>query len=74
MLEAGRSADWKHPQLPVSSGGLRRQDPKSVEMKAGKPYLWWEEKLNKYALRVLVFGGTGDLHSLKTGMTDKLQL
>lgn len=28
MLEAGRSAEWKHPQLPVSSGELRRQGPK----------------------------------------------
>ena len=45
-----------------------------MEMKTGKAYLWWEEKLNKYVLKVIAFGGTEDLHCLKTRMTNKLQL
>jgi hypothetical protein len=36
-------------------------------MKTGKPHLWWEEKLNKYALRVIVLGEQRIYTALKQG-------
>lgn len=44
VLEAGLSVDWKHPQLPVSSGELRQgtadlvdENRRTLSVVAGKP-------------------------------------